>query len=145
MEKLDSILLVDDDKITNYINERIIRKSGICKEIKVLQNGAAAISYLQNNIRRNKMRVRLIFLDINMPVMDGFGFLEKFQELKFPGKDKVVVIMLTTSTHLLDMGKLFNSGNTDFLTKPLSLEKLMNVYRKYFGNEEASEQIIKMA
>jgi CheY-like chemotaxis protein len=145
MEKLDSILLVDDDKITNYINERIIRKSGICNEIKVVQNGSAAISFLQNKIRQNKMKIRLIFLDINMPVMDGFGFLEKFQELKFPGKDKIVIIMLTTSTHLQDMGKLFNSGNTDFLTKPLSLEKLMNVYRKYFGNNEVHERIIKMA
>jgi CheY-like chemotaxis protein len=145
MEKLDSILLIDDDKITNYLNERIIRKSGICNEVKVAQNGSAAISYLEKNIRKNKMRVRLIFLDINMPVMDGFGFLEKFQELKFAGKEKIVIIMLTTSTHLLDMGKLFNSGNTDFLTKPLSLEKLMSVYTKYFGQAEAPDQLIKMA
>jgi CheY-like chemotaxis protein len=144
MEKLDRILLIDDDNITNYINERIIKKSDICKEVKVLKNGLDAISYLQKNIDQSNKRVRLIFLDIKMPVLDGFGFLEKFQELKFPGQDKIVIIMLTTSTHLLDMGKLFNSGTSDFLTKPLSLEKLMNVYKKYFQND-TSDRISQIA
>jgi CheY-like chemotaxis protein len=139
MEKLDRILLVDDDDITNYINQRIIKKSEICKEVKVLQNGLDAISYLEKNTDQSNKLVRLIFLDIKMPVLDGFGFLEKFQELKFPGHDKIVIIMLTTSTHLLDMGKLFNSGTSDFLTKPLSLEKLMNIYKKYFPHNVSGQ------
>lgn len=139
MQKLRWVLLIDDDPITNFINQDLLKKSGLCTEVKVAHNGREGLDFVQNSIDQKENLPAVIFLDINMPVMDGFEFLEKFQELKFTDKEKVVIIMLTTSTHIKDMGKLFNSGNSDFLSKPLNPDKLMKVYTKYFQDGEISK------
>lgn len=132
MKKLHSILLIEDDKITNFINERLIRRMNLSGEILISMNGLKAIEYLRNQAANRKPFPDLIFLDINMPVMDGFEFLERYHMLDYPKKDKTIIIMLTTSTHIKDMDKLLNAGNTDYLSKPLTEGKLMHIMDKYF-------------
>jgi len=139
MNKLNHILLIDDDRITNHINESLIRKSGICESVKIAHNGHEGIVCLEEAIVQEKNLPDLIFLDINMPVMDGFEFLERFQSLNFAKKEKIVIIMLTTSTHIQDMTRLFNSGNSDFLSKPLNQEKLMVIYNRFFRGSSFSQ------
>ena len=132
MMNINSVLLVEDDSITNYINTRLIKKVKITNDIHVSLNGAEALSFIKETTSNGNSCPELIFLDINMPVMDGFEFLQKFHALNIPNKDKVVIVMLTTSTHSKDMDKLFNSGNTDFLSKPLTEQKLQDIIAKYF-------------
>ena len=139
MKKIDVILLVEDDPITNYINSRLINKTGIASEIAVALNGEDALAMIKERIQNNKGCPELIFLDINMPVMDGFEFLENFRMLEFPNKEKVVIAMLTTSTHMKDMDKLGSFSNLEILGKPLNQEKLLAITDKYFNLEGFSK------
>ena len=139
MKRINSILLIEDDPITNYINQRLITKLEIAKDVQVAVNGEEALAMILNRIQNNKTCPHLIFLDINMPVMDGFEFLERFRRLDFPDKDKIVIVMLTTSTHIQDMDKLGSFGNSELIGKPLNREKLLAVTRKYFDFIEFSK------
>lgn len=134
MKKIDLVLLVEDDPITNYINCRLINKVGAASEIQVALNGHDALTMIKERIQNNECCPDLIFLDINMPVMDGFEFLERFRRLDFPNKEKVVIVMLTTSTHMKDMDKLGSFGNSELISKPLNQEKLLAVTSKYFNH-----------
>lgn len=141
MQKLGSILLVEDDNITNFINERLIKKLDVAEEIKVAANGSEALSFIRTRVAGGKNSPDLIFLDINMPVMDGFEFLQEFKQLEFPGKEKVVIVVLTTSTNQNDIEKLKNSGNTDFINKPLTKEKIEKIINKNFSHLPIREKI----
>ncbi len=133
MSKLNSILLVEDDSITNFINERLLRKLNVAENIKIALNGYEAISIIQKTVKEAEPCPSLIFLDINMPVMDGFEFLNEFRLLDFPNKENVVIVVLTTSTNVTDIEKLKGSGNTDFINKPLTREKVRDVIARHFG------------
>ncbi|GAB3819143.1 hypothetical protein GCM10028895_17170 [Pontibacter rugosus] len=81
---LDLVLLVDDDDTTNFLNQRLLNEMNISKEIKVLKNGKEAIDYLVKAYGPVQIdgfkRPDIIFLDIKMPVMDGFTFLDEYQK-----------------------------------------------------------------
>ncbi len=132
MRLLDSILLIEDDKITNYINERLIRRLNIASTIETALNGLEALKALNKKKDEGRPMPNLILLDINMPVMDGFEFLQKYQSLTADDKKETIIVMLTTSTHIRDMDKLLSSGTIDVVNKPLSQEKLLQVMNKYF-------------
>lgn len=132
MKRINSIMLVEDDNITNFINERLLRKLDIAGEINIVVNGSDALNTIKNTIEKGSMCPNLILLDINMPVMDGFEFLNEFKKLTFSGKKDVVIIVLTTSTNVSDINKLKNAGNTDFINKPLTREKVITIMSKYF-------------
>lgn len=135
MKRLDSILLVEDDKITNYINERLIRRLNIANEIFTATNGYEALNLLNTRAQSSLSLPDLILLDINMPVMDGFEFLQKFQASNFENKDKIKIVMLTTSSHLRDMDKLFSIGNSDIISKPLTEDKITPLLNRYFSDK----------
>ncbi|HEY8400591.1 MAG TPA: response regulator, partial [Cytophagaceae bacterium] len=98
MNDFDWVLLVDDDKINNYINERLIKKLNLASQINVAFNGEEALEALEQLITTESKSNGFIFLDINMPVMDGFEFLEVFKEKYQSINGKVTIVMLTTST-----------------------------------------------
>ena len=83
---------------------------------------------------QGQLMPNLILLDINMPVMDGFEFLQKYNLLEADSKRDTIVVMLTTSTHMNDMDKLISNGNIDLVNKPLTQEKLLQLMNKYFWN-----------
>jgi len=132
MKKIKSILLVDDDSINNFINEKLIKRLDIAEEVKVVLNGEEALNLLNGIIDSGKKCPELILLDINMPVMDGFEFLEAYKSLDFPDKDSIVIVMLTTSTNPLDIKKLKDSGVFGYVNKPLTDEKLSNILNEHF-------------
>src|SRR5688572_733347 len=100
MEKLKNILLIDDDEITNYINSDLIMELNIADKVSIAQNGREALDYLikaHNSPDEEHIVPDLIFLDINMPVMNGFQFLEDYYYLLGDKKLSTIVTMLTTS------------------------------------------------
>jgi len=132
MHKINHILLVDDDSINNFINEKLLKKLGCADKISITTNGEEAITFLKDICQNNAaLCPELILLDINMPVMDGFEFLERYKELKFPNKGSVIIVMLTTSTNPNDTAKL-NESVAGYVNKPLTEEKLKEVLEKYF-------------
>jgi CheY-like chemotaxis protein len=128
--KVNTILLVDDDNVTNFINERLINKLNIAQNVKVTSNGEEGITFIKEYCQTGNLCPEIIFLDINMPVMDGFEFIRAFEELKEVITNKTKIVILTTSTNANDIEKLKYLGNFDFINKPLTEEKLFNCLTK---------------
>jgi CheY-like chemotaxis protein len=132
-KKIKCIMLVDDNVDDNFFHERIINKSGVCNSIATMQTGKDAIEYLKSKKNSDALHPELIFLDINMPGMNGWEFLEEYQKLDAKFQSRAIVIMLTTSDNPDDKmkAKVMNISS-DFKTKPLTPEMLEDIINKYF-------------
>ena len=134
--KLNCILLVDDDEPTNFLNKMILEDVDCAQSIEVADSGVSALDYLKNAANGNGNASNspdLIFLDINMPAMNGWEFLEQYSQLEKQHKANVVIVMLTTSLNPDDRAKASKiSDVSGFETKPLTPEKLEAILKKYF-------------
>ncbi|WP_187262462.1 response regulator [Pontibacter beigongshangensis] len=135
MNKLNSVLLVDDDEATNFISTLVIKRAGLAEELLTARNGKEAIELIRSrgSGAADARLPELILLDINMPVMDGFGFLRAFNELDFPGKKAVVIAVLTTSLNPRDEKQVREAGVQDFLNKPLTGKMLEELLDRHFN------------
>ncbi len=129
-KKLNSILLVDDDPDDNYYHQIIINEMNIVHHIDIVINGIEAIAYLKNE---NCIPPDIIFLDLNMPKMNGWEFLEQYKQLVTAQKAKVLIVILTTSANPDDIKRAKEIQEvTDFETKPLSEELLTKILQQHF-------------
>ena len=131
MIKLPSVLLVDDDPTTNFLNRIVLEELRVADQVVEKDNGLTALEYVKSNcINDNASRAGcpdLILLDINMPVMDGFGFLEAFQQMPRVRKDNISVVMLTSSSNRKDMERAHQYNIAGYLDKPLTEEKIKSL------------------
>ena len=127
-------MLVDDDPDDNYIHQLVITDWGKCDTVRVAENGTEALSYLANTAHPNYIRPEVILLDINMPGMNGFEFLEEYHQLDKQLKSNVVVMMLTTSLNPYDehRAEKFNEV-TGYRNKPLTKDMLDAVLIEHFS------------
>jgi CheY-like chemotaxis protein len=130
---VDLVMLVDDNDTDNFISKRIIEITGFSNRIEVRNSGKLALDYLRDNQANEDLIPNLIFLDINMPVVDGFVFLYEFD--KFPDlvKNKARIIILSSSDNKRDIDKIVNNDHViNFITKPLtevSLDEVKTILR----------------
>ncbi|MBX9853201.1 MAG: response regulator [Cytophagaceae bacterium] len=137
MRKIKKVLLIDDDNITNYLNNSIISNLEMAEEVIMKMNGAEAINYLRKDCKATVNNFpNLILLDLKMPVMDGFEFLQEFEKLCNKDRHKIHVVILTTSRDAEDLIKLINLGNYYFVNKPLTTEKFLDIHHRYFREYE---------
>ena len=130
-KKLNCILLIDDDHEDCYFHQIVIRKMDITDSIQIAGNGLEALAFLR---KENQVIPELIFLDINMPRMNGWEFLEAYCKLGVSRKAKVIIMMLTTSLNPADMERAKNIKEiTGFETKPLTPEMLRKILETYFS------------
>ncbi|QHT66252.1 response regulator [Rhodocytophaga rosea] len=134
MNKLSCILLVDDDNITNFANQMLIEDMEITEQVLVAFNGLEAIELIKKQCEVDCCP-ELILLDINMPVMNGFEFLETYKELEFVHKQSVVILMLTTSLNPKDVEQMKEEPIKGFLTKPLTEIMIRDLLRKHFNRD----------
>lgn len=122
-------MLIDDSEIDNYVAQRILAHSGFCKNILVYTSAKAAIEHF-SNVSNNGVKdflPEIIFVDLNMPIVDGFQFLDLLQKTDFP-KDHLKVIVLTASLNPADQEKAMKYKQViGFLSKPLTEETLLKL------------------
>ncbi|MDX5348765.1 MAG: response regulator [Hymenobacteraceae bacterium] len=145
MRKLHGVLLIDDDDTSNFLNDRLLRRMNIAENIRTFKNGKQAFDYLYNVSNHNYeqenhdyFQPELIFLDINMPVMDGFEFLDLYERLNPDFRKNIVMAVLTTSTHPQDTNRV-KSYSAEYMTKPLTPEKVEALLKKYFPKQEENQ------
>lgn len=138
MKKINCILLVDDNPADNTYHKIIITEANVCNHIQIATSGQQAIDYIIKASEPNQSpelfpKPDLIYLDINMPGMNGFEFLEIYHTLEEDQKSKGVVIMLTTSLNPDDKTKAMGFKEvTEFQNKPLTVEIIKETVKKYF-------------
>jgi CheY-like chemotaxis protein len=120
MVHFDAIFLVDDDPINNLINRRLLGKTGIGGRIEEFQGGQDA---LQKISELNPSDTLLIFLDINMPVLNGWEFLNKYMEIYPHRNDKIVILSSSIDFQDRQKGEEY-AIVSGFLEKPLTIEKI---------------------
>lgn len=135
MKKINCILLVDDNPADNEFHKIIINESQVCDNIKVVTSGTKALEYIikSGDDGPDFPKPDLIFLDINMPGMNGFEFLDEYHELDAKLKSKIVIIMLSTSLNPDDADKAGKIKEvTEFMNKPLMVDTLKKTIERYF-------------
>ena len=136
--KLNCILLIDDDEPTNFLNRLTLEQTGCAREIRVAQGGQEALEYLHSCGEEGSPRPDLIFLDINMPAMDGWEFLQRYRLLPADRKADIVLIMLTTSLNPDDELRTKAIPEVSgFENKPLNQQRLIALLDKYFKSPNA--------
>ena len=124
MKKVAHILLIDDDNTTNFFNKIVIKKADVCDNVHSVLTAHDAIEYLRTRYNEGQPLPDVIFLDINMPEMNGWEFMEVYTGLDIP-KDNISIYMLSSSQNDEDV-QLAKSHPliTDFLKKPLNASQL---------------------
>ncbi len=130
---LDLILFIDDDEGTNFLHKRFTAKSGCTKQIKTVTSASKAISYLKNNNSSEYIRPNIIFLDVNMPEMSGWDFLEEYNKLSDKSHSDIVLVMLSSSLSPSDKKKADEFKIVDdFKNKPLTSNSLLSLVKEKF-------------
>jgi len=128
-KKLSCILLIDDDFDDNVFNKIIIRKMDITETVDEASDGVEALEHL----KARSTPPELILLDINMPRMNGWEFLEQYKDLDPKQKAKTIIVMLTTSANPDEIKKAQEIEEVSgFKTKPLSKEMLTGILQQFF-------------
>jgi CheY-like chemotaxis protein len=135
-KKFNTVMLVDDNEIDNLINQKMIEASAFSNKILTHTGARSALEYLKSieimageDVER--FLPELIFLDIDMPLMDGFQFLEEYAVLSHRTKAYIKIIMLTSSINPQDLSKSKKNAHiTQFFNKPLSIETLEKIIKE---------------
>lgn len=124
-------MLIDDNPDDNFFHERVIKKCGAADIVVTRETGKEALEYLMDEKQNGGIAPDVIFLDINMPGMNGWEFLEAYNKLDIQYQGRVMIVMLTTSDNTDDKSKATGEfGVSNFRTKPLTKEYLEEVLQQ---------------
>lgn len=131
--KLNCILLIDDDESTNFLNKLVLEQIGCANEIVAVQGAREGLNFLSEKRNGKFPQPDLVFLDINMPGMNGWEFLVEYGKLPEEQKANIIVVMLTTSLNPDDAAKAegFKEIN-DFQIKPITPEMMEGILARNF-------------
>jgi len=127
-KNIDLVMLVDDNDTDNFISKRIIEITKFANAVEIKNSGKSALEYLEKNKDNVEKLPDIIFLDINMPIVDGFVFLYEFEKFSDIVKQKCKVIILSSSDNKRDIDKIVNNDHViRFITKPLTENALSEI------------------
>jgi len=140
MEKLNTIILIDDSNAANAINSAIIKEMNIADNIILMNKTSTALDYLKNDDKINYPIPELILLDIEMPDEDGFEFLKSYSDLDQAVTNSFSPIIVILSNHItpenFTKGKDFRLVGVEcILRKPMEREDIEDVLEEHFGFE----------
>lgn len=122
------VLLIDDDQVYLFAATKTIEATGLAGNVEVCTNGLDALEYLKKIIGTSAKLPDVIFIDINMPVMDGWEFLEEYKTLSKDIASPIKIYILSSSVDKNDImrSKEFNSV-IDYVVKPVYKEKFSEI------------------
>lgn len=130
-KKLNCIALIDDDEATNFFHRMLIKKTGTTDQVLVFQGAMNALDYFKKD--EELLIPDLILLDLNMPVMDGWDFLDEFANLPEAVNNRTKVVILTTSPNPEEVKRAKNHKFVSgFKTKPFTPEKMQEILMDNF-------------
>ena len=128
--KLECILIIDDNQDDNFYNTREIKKELPCSDVIIMETAIEALKFLKSV---PETFPDLIFLDINMPAMNGWEFLEEYITLENDLPKSITIIMLSTSDNMSDIERAKSNRLVhDYVVKPLSRDLVKRINEKYF-------------
>ncbi len=130
---VDLVCIIDDDKIYVSLIRKIIESRKLSKDLLIFSNGKKALDYFEylfNNFQEYKVP-NIIFLDLNMPVMDGWQFLEHFMKIEKKFKKIITLYIVSSSIDPVDIGKANKlSSISGYIIKPLKPTEIEGIFRK---------------
>ncbi|MEE1963135.1 response regulator [Allomuricauda taeanensis] len=128
MKTIDTLYLIDDDDTYQFIIEKTLNSLNLVNSIKIFSNGKAAIDFLEATIHDIDQIPDVILLDLTMPIMDGWQFLEQYLRFRPRIGKKVVIYVISSSIDPRDMQRAKSiSEVTDYIVKPLTKTKLISM------------------
>ena len=126
--KAPIIALVDDDKIFQLTASKTIKAMAITNNILQFENGEQALQYLKGHLSDPETLPDYIFLDINMPFVDGWMFLDDYEQLKSSLTKSISIFMISSSIDPRDVSRAKSNSNVkDYVTKPVTRDKFMKL------------------
>tara|TARA_R110002020_G_scaffold442190_1_gene653336 strand:- start:10 stop:408 length:399 start_codon:yes stop_codon:yes gene_type:complete len=130
MIRTRSITLIDDDEIFVFITKKTIRQTKLFDLIKVYDNGLDALNFLKENKDNADLLPEIILLDLNMPIMDGWQFLEHYTDINPSVSKEIVIYICSSSISSEDIQRAKAiSEVTDYIIKPITKDKLIDLIK----------------
>jgi CheY-like chemotaxis protein len=130
MSKFKDVFVIDDDKVFHFIIKKLFSKNNIDVSPSFYLNGLEAIEVIKEKINSGFSMPDLILLDINMPIMDGWQFLDEFRKTKKTSSGQTIIYLVSSSDSISDMNraKEYQDQIKDYFFKPMSLEDLKKIF-----------------
>lgn len=131
---LNHIVLVDDNETTSFLNNRLLGRLAVANQVSTFARADEAFEQIwgQQANDGGTPAPDLVFVDLKMPGVSGFEFLELYNALPQPVQEQTVMAVLTTSMHGADTARVAQYPNVEYLTKPLTEEKMRKLLEKRF-------------
>ena len=128
--KFNNVFVVDDDKIFHFIIKKLLLNNNINVNPDFFENGLQAIEGIKSKLKNGESPPDIILLDINMPVLDGWQFLEEFKALKKFLKEEISIYIISSSDNVVDRNKAKEFGDDikDYYLKPITIESLNSIF-----------------
>lgn len=131
MNQIKTLTLIDDDQVFVFLTKKVIEQTNLVDLIKVFDNGLDAFNFLKENKDNVNALPEIILLDISMPIMNGWQFLEAFALLNPTIGKKITIYICSSSISPDDIlrAKTINEI-TDYIIKPITKDKLIDLIKK---------------
>ncbi|WP_396156963.1 response regulator [Flavobacterium sp.] len=128
--KFNNVFVIDDDKVFHFIIKKLLASNNINVEPRFFENGLQALEGIKINLQKEEAPPDLILLDINMPILDGWEFLEEFKILKNRLQKEIAIYIISSSDNIVDRNRAkdFKDEIKDYFLKPITVDGLKSIF-----------------